>query len=84
MAERVGDLLVPGEREELLPAAEATARALLLRAHLLAEAGYWYDAIDQLSGWISADPGSGVLRRHRAALLEQVGLSALASGEPDV
>jgi hypothetical protein len=48
------------------------------RAHELAAAGYWYDAFDQLSRWSAAEPESELLRRHRAALLDQVGLEAVA------
>jgi hypothetical protein len=48
------------------------------RAHVLAAAGYWYDAFDTLTGWIQSEPGSERLREHRAALLEQVGLSGVA------
>jgi hypothetical protein len=58
--------------EALAPAGPAE------RAHVLAAAGYWYDAFDTLTGWIQADPGSERLREHRAALLEQVGLSGVA------
>jgi hypothetical protein len=43
------------------------------------EGGIWYDAIDQLSKLISADPGNGKLRQQRAALLEQVGLREAAT-----
>jgi hypothetical protein len=46
---------------------------------LYAEAGIWYDAIDQLSRQISADQGNRQLRARRAALLEQVGLREAAA-----
>jgi hypothetical protein len=49
------------------------------RAHALAAAGYWYDAFDVLTGWIQKEPGAERLREHRAALLEQVGLSGVAA-----
>ena len=48
------------------------------RAHLLAAAGYWYDAFELLTGWIQAEPNAALLREHRSALLEQVGLSGVA------
>jgi len=44
-----------------------------------ADAGIWYDAIDQLSKQISADPSNRQLRGQRAALLEQVGLREAAA-----
>lgn len=44
-----------------------------------AEAGIWYDAIDQLSKQISMDRGNQALRGQRAALLEQVGLRDAAA-----
>ncbi len=48
------------------------------RAHVLAAAGYWYDAFETLTGWIQAEPAEQNLREHRAALLEQVGLAGVA------
>jgi hypothetical protein len=44
-----------------------------------AEAGLWYDAIDQLSKQIGADRGNRALREQRAALLDQVGLRDAAA-----
>jgi hypothetical protein len=44
-----------------------------------AEAGIWYDAIDQLSQQISADASNRRLREQRAALLEQVDLRTAAA-----
>jgi len=49
------------------------------RAAVYAEAGIWYDAIDQLSTQIGADGGNRALREQRAALLEQVGLREAAA-----
>jgi hypothetical protein len=46
---------------------------------IYAAAGIWYDAIDQLSKQISADPANRQLREQRAALLEQVGLREAAA-----
>jgi hypothetical protein len=45
---------------------------------LYAGAGYWYDALEALSGLIDANPNDAVLKSHRAALLEQVGLFDIA------
>jgi hypothetical protein len=50
-------------------------------AHAYAEAGLWYDAFDQLSTWLAAEPGAALLHAHRAALLEQVGLDEAARYE---
>jgi hypothetical protein len=44
-----------------------------------AEAGIWYDAIDQLSKQIDANRANRKLREERAALLEQVGLRDVAA-----
>ena len=46
---------------------------------LYAEAGIWYDAIDQLSRQISTNQSDRRLRERRAALLEQVGLKEAAA-----
>ena len=46
---------------------------------IYAEAGIWYDAIDQLSRQISANQSDRQLRERRAALLEQVGLREAAA-----
>jgi len=44
-----------------------------------AEAGIWYDAIDQLSKQIDANRSNRKLREERAGLLEQVGLRDVAA-----
>ena len=44
-----------------------------------AQAGIWYDAIDQLSKSIAADRGNRQLHEQRATLLEQVGLREAAA-----
>jgi hypothetical protein len=44
-----------------------------------AEAGIWYDAIDQLSKQIDANRADHKLREERAGLLEQVGLRDVAA-----
>lgn len=49
--------------------------------HIYAESGIWYDTIMALSELIEANPNDMVLRRQRAALLEQVGLSQVAQYE---
>lgn len=50
-------------------------------AHLLAEAGYWYDSFDQLSSWLATEHDDARLHGHRAALLDQVGLGDVAAFE---
>jgi Domain of Unknown Function (DUF928) len=49
------------------------------RPALYAGAGIWYDAIDEISRLISAQPENRELRAQRAALLEQVGLTEAAA-----
>jgi hypothetical protein len=49
------------------------------RAAVYAESGIWYDAIDDLSRQISANPADAKLRQQRATLLEQVGLRDAAA-----
>lgn len=49
-----------------------------------AQSGLWYDAIDQLSQSISANPADRRLRQQRAALLEQVGLREAAAFDREV
>lgn len=48
---------------------------------LYAQEGFWYDALATLSEQIAAHPLDHSLREQRAALLEQVGLSAAAQME---
>ena len=61
-----------------------TLRSRLLKAsreeipHVYAEAGMWYDALMAVSNLIDETPNNPVFHKHRAALLEQVGLSAVA------
>jgi hypothetical protein len=49
------------------------------RYSLLAREGVWYDALDEVSR--AADGASPVAGRHRAALLEQIGLKDIAQHE---
>jgi hypothetical protein len=61
-----------------------TLRSKLLKAsreeipHVYAGAGMWYDAIMAVSNLIDDTPNNLVFHKQRAALLEQVGLSAVA------
>jgi len=47
-------------------------------AFVYAETGLWYDAVMALSDMIEAAPNNGLLRKQRAALLQQVGLPEIA------
>jgi hypothetical protein len=51
------------------------------RAHLLAEAGLFYDALATLSTWAAEQPDASEPRRHRDALLASVGLADALPGE---
>ena len=62
-------------------AADLAAAPLAERAHRLAAQGYWYDAFDQLTLWLEAEPREARLLTHRAALLEQVGLGSEPESE---
>jgi len=80
-ARRSSDVVSGGSiRREPAPGALATAPPERL-AHAYAEAGLWYDAFDQLSIWLAAEPGAAILHAHRAALLEQIGLDEAARYE---
>ena len=45
---------------------------------IYAEEGLWYDALSAISGMIDASPDNRELRRARASLLEQIGLTEVA------
>jgi hypothetical protein len=49
--------------------------------YIYAEEGLWYDALGAISGMIDASPNNVDLRKQRASLLEQVGLSEVAEFE---
>ncbi len=51
------------------------------RYALLARESLWYDALDEVSRATDAAPGNPVPAKHRAALLEQIGLTAVARYE---
>ena len=51
------------------------------RYSYFAREGLWYDALDEVSRSIDAAPSNPVPARHRAALLEQIGLKDLARQE---
>jgi uncharacterized protein DUF928 len=82
-AQRSGDVIAGGSIKRVANADEVQDRVKrapqALRAALYAERGLWYDAIDELSQQISANPEDRRLRQQRAALLEQVGLAEAAA-----
>jgi hypothetical protein len=47
-------------------------------AYVYAETGLWYDAVMALSDMIEAAPNNSLLRKQRAALMQQVGLPEIA------
>ncbi len=91
----VGAILSPGHRSRDIIAGgmiERTEVPESLRVKLsqadkrsipriYAESGIWYDTIMAISELIEANPNDMVLRKQRAALLEQVGLQEVAQYE---
>ena len=81
-AQRSNDVLAGGTIKRV---ADSPVQAQLKQASpaqlpaIYAEAGIWYDAIDQLSRQISANQSDRQLRERRAGLLEQVGLREAAA-----
>jgi hypothetical protein len=51
------------------------------RYAMLARAGLWYDALDEVSRAVEAAPNNPLPAKHRAALLEQIGLNSIARYE---
>ena len=51
------------------------------RYTLLAREGVWYDALDEVSRAADSGAASALAGRHRAALLEQIGLKDIAQHE---
>lgn len=80
-ARRARDLVSGGSIRYAPEAAPQPAGAPEQRAHAYAAAGLWYDAFDQLSTWLAAEPNAAILHAHRAALLEQVDLGGVARYE---
>jgi hypothetical protein len=79
-SDRSFDRVAGGGIERVAPSADLEGRLSdphASRAHALAAAGIWYDAIDDLSTRIDAAPGDRTLWNQRAALFEQVGLPEL-------
>lgn len=82
--ERSSDVMAGGVLKRVaVPAAVAARRAAGADKHelarLLAAEGIWYDAIGLYSELVEAQPANAALRGERAALLDQVGLAAIAA-----
>jgi hypothetical protein len=79
---RSKDILAAGGIEFIEPPekikGELAAASISQAPHIYAEAGIWYDAFSSLSTRIEKSPDDPDLRKQRAALLEQIGLSQVA------
>jgi hypothetical protein len=79
---RSKDVLAGGLIHRIEPSTDLAAQVAQIRpdyeVHAYAEAGIWYDALAAISHMIEAAPNDPILRRQRASLLEQVGLSDIA------
>ena len=80
--QRASDLIAGGTIQRVEPIPAFAAQLDNARPHeqvlLYAEQGFWYDALAVLSEQIDANPADHHLREQRVALLEQVGLNAVA------
>jgi hypothetical protein len=80
--ERSGDVVAGGTIKRVAESEAVRAQLkqapVAQRAAAYAGEGIWYDALEQLSRLISADPADRTLREQRADLLEQVGLADAA------
>ncbi|HOW75358.1 MAG TPA: DUF928 domain-containing protein [Candidatus Competibacteraceae bacterium] len=80
--QRASDILASGTIKRVQPSPVLSAQlnqiAQREQPFLYAQEGFWYDALAALSEQIAANPLNHSLREQRAALLEQVGLSAAA------
>jgi hypothetical protein len=81
--QRAGDLIASGTIRRVAPSPALTAQLSQVgpaeRALLYAQEGFWYDAIATLSEQIDTHPVHLHWREQRAALLDQVGLNAVAA-----
>jgi hypothetical protein len=78
---RSKDLLAGGAIERVDPPAGLSAKLAQASkeetAALYADAGVWYDALEAISELLDRAPDDAVLRRQRATLLAQVGLTVV-------
>jgi hypothetical protein len=81
--ERTSEVVSGGAIRRVAPAPELVRRLAEAgpgrRAHVLAEAGLFYDALDTVSRWTAEQPGMPEPRRYREALLRAVGLDEAAA-----
>lgn len=84
-AQRSYDVIAGGEIERVTQSSDLASRIRSAGTdatpQVYAEAGIWYDAIDELSARIGSHPNDTGLRAQRAALLDQVGLPGAAEFE---
>ena len=82
-AQRSNDIIAGGTIKRVVRVDGVRARVeqapAASRPALYAAEGVWYDAIEELSSLIAAQPDNRELRAQRAALLEQVGLADAAA-----
>lgn len=76
-----GMLTVVDQPPTLVEKLKSKDKAGLL--NIYAAEGLWYDAIDAVSKMIATSPDNSELRKWRASLLEQVGLTEVATHEND-
>lgn len=83
--DRHRDVYARGAIERVEPSADLRAKLAtgspLERAKALAEAGIWYDAMDEVSRAIDSSADAGMMRAARKALLAQVNLNEVATEE---
>jgi hypothetical protein len=81
--ERTSEVVSGGAIRRVEPAPELVRELAEIepgrRAHVLAEAGFFYDALDTVSRWTAENPGTPEPRRYREALLRAVGLTEAPS-----
>lgn len=82
-ARRSSDVIAAGRIKRVEPSSPLQAALAAAdrgeRAAVYASHGLWYDALAAISELIERSPDDSRLRAHRAALLEQVGLSEVAT-----
>ena len=83
MGQRSHDIIAGGTIQYVQPPAALEGRLKHANRRempaIYAAQGFWYDAIASISELIDTNPGDKSLREQRAALLEQVGLTAAAA-----
>jgi len=82
--DRYRDIYARGAIERVDPpaglAAKLDGRSAMEKARVLAAAGIWYDAVDELSRAIARSPSETTMRAQRRSLLSQVNLTEAAAG----